>query len=142
MLKSAVGTFIFFLFTAGTIWAGTLATYSECQHGCQTGNQACFGYCSSLFDPCFNHCVEQAREFIPNCIASDRKFSNDETRYTHCRNLMYSEDARCKNYCYTIKKEVDYPGWMPEQECPYDCQKWNPASRTCVGAPMNGCGGW
>jgi len=120
-------------------FAGAFVTYSECQDGCPIGDQGCYSYCSSLFDPCFNRCAEEAREFIPNCIASDRQFPNDKTRYTHCRDLLYIVNAQCKNNCRTIKKEVNYPNWMPEQECPYDCQKWNPASRTCVGAKMNGC---
>ena len=119
--------------------AGTMATHSECLDGCPIGDQSCYNYCSSLFDPCFDACAEQAREFIPNCIASDRQFSNDKTRYTHCRDLLYIINAQCKNNCRSIKKEVDYPNWMGEQACPYDCQKWNPASRTCVGAKMNGC---
>jgi hypothetical protein len=24
-------------------------------------------------------------------------------------------------------------------KCKFDCQAWNPASNSCVGAPMNGC---
>lgn len=27
----------------------------------------------------------------------------------------------------------------PDKRCPYTCQAWNPASNSCVGAPMNGC---
>ncbi len=122
--------------------AGTWVTYSECQDGCPIGDQDCYSYCSSLFDPCFDKCAEEARVFIPDCIASDRQFPNDGTRYVHCRDLLYIVNAQCKDNCRSIKKLVNYPTWMAEQECPYDCQKWNPASRTCVGAKMNGCGGW
>ena len=27
----------------------------------------------------------------------------------------------------------------PDPRCQFDCQAWNPASNSCVGAPMNGC---
>lgn len=27
----------------------------------------------------------------------------------------------------------------PDARCKFDCQAWNPASNSCVGAPMNGC---
>jgi len=26
-----------------------------------------------------------------------------------------------------------------DEKCHYDCESWNPASQSCVGAPMNGC---
>lgn len=133
---------VFILVIPALAAAGTMATYSECQDGCPIGDQGCYSYCSSLFDPCFNACADQARNFIPDCIASDRQFDNSQTRYSHCRDLLYIVNAQCKNNCRTIKKEVDYPNWMAEQKCPYDCQKWNPASRSCVGAKMNGCGNW
>jgi hypothetical protein len=31
---------------------------------------------------------------------------------------------------------------LPKKDprCQFDCQAWNPASNSCVGAPMNGCG--
>jgi hypothetical protein len=31
---------------------------------------------------------------------------------------------------------------LPKKDprCQFDCQSWNPASNSCVGAPMNGCG--
>ncbi len=142
MSRSIIIGVFFLLYAVVPSHAGTMATYGECQDGCPIGDQGCYNYCSSLFDPCFNKCAEEAREFIPNCIASDRQFPNNATRYTHCRDLLYIVNAQCKNNCRSIKKEVDYPNWMSEQECPYDCQRWNPASRTCVGAKMNGCGGW
>jgi hypothetical protein len=119
--------------------AGTMATYLECQDGCPIGNQDCYAYCSSLFDPCLDECTRLKQEFIPSCVASDREFPNDATRYTYCRDLMYTVFDQCNSNCNSIKKEVDYPNWMGEQECPYDCQRWNPTSRTCVGAAMNGC---
>ena len=28
----------------------------------------------------------------------------------------------------------------PTPTCPFNCQVWNPASKSCVGAPMNSCG--
>ena len=31
------------------------------------------------------------------------------------------------------------PQPQPTPACPYDCQSWNPASRTCIGPHMNGC---
>ena len=100
MLRSAVAVIVFILFTtAGTVWAGTMATYSECQDGCPIGDQGCYAHCSALFDPCFNRCAAEAREFIPNCIASDRQFPNNATRYTHCRDLLYIVNAQCKNNC-------------------------------------------
>jgi len=135
MLKKAVLGICLILAMSHPALAGTWATYSECQDGCPIGDQSCYSYCSSLFDPCFNRCAEEARNFIPNCM-------KDGSTYTECRDLLYITNEACKNACRTVKKLVDYPNWMAAQECPYDCQRWNPVSRTCVGAKMNGCGDW
>ncbi len=35
-----------------------------------------------------------------------------------------------------IVKQTAIP---PDPRCPYNCQAWNPASNSCVGAPMNAC---
>lgn len=116
-------------------FSGTMATETECINGCPTGSSHCVDYCLDLFEPCFDNCAEENRRFISKCARQGKS-------YEECYRQKPIENKRCKNNCHnTIKKDVDFPNWMGEQECPYDCQTWNPAGRLCVGAKRNGCGG-
>ncbi|HLJ73307.1 MAG TPA: hypothetical protein VKU62_01885 [Thermoanaerobaculia bacterium] len=46
--------------------------------------------------------------------------------------------------CYRMTAYKVEPAGKPDKpadkpKCPYSCQSWNPASKSCVGAPSNAC---
>jgi len=113
--------------------APALATYGtpvDCMSGCRPGNNSCTQCCSHVGESCYSACRQEGYKCVRNCLSWDQE----------CRNGCFSQMKNCNNNCSNTKYSFDCPDWVdPNQPCPYDCQMWNPASRSCVGPSMNGC---
>jgi len=106
---------------------------SDCMNGCLPGVNACSDCCMATFDPYFNECFGAYRDCMDEC-------SGQYYNYNKCADDCNAEREACNDTVwYSVQVEFDCPDFMPEQTCPYDCQAWNSASRSCVGAPFNGC---
>ncbi len=107
--------------------------YMDCINGCRPGVNECSNCCDSNFDPCFTGCFNGYTTCSDNCDPYDYN-------YLDCVEACRLARDGCYNNCnYVVEQEFDCPDFMPPQTCPYNCQMWNPASRSCAGAPMNGC---
>ena len=64
-----------------------------------------------------------------NCVRAEEKVCKEST-------------AACKRNCRGRDAIIDADCVPPAQpKCPYDCQRWNSRSGTCIGPARNGCGG-
>ncbi|MCP4716146.1 MAG: carboxypeptidase regulatory-like domain-containing protein [Deltaproteobacteria bacterium] len=107
--------------------------YMDCSNGCLPGVNACSNCCNTSFDPCFDACFDAYYTCTVNCDPYDYSYPN-------CKNACDQTRQDCYNNCnYGLKQEFDCPDFMPPKTCPYNCQAWNSAGRSCVGAPMNAC---
>lgn len=126
-------TILFSLSVLLFVTAPALAAYgtqSDCFMGCRPGNNSCTQCCSPIGQSCYSACSQQYRDCLGKCTWNDQ----------NCKNDCSSRHETCRTKCSNIKYSFDCPDWVdPNHPCPYDCQVWNPASRSCVGAPMNGC---
>ena len=104
------------------------STFGKVQGPCETSCQNALGSCNRQCTDQFEECSAQRRT---DCLSS----------YNQCRKQCSNGFNSCDNNCGGIETNFNCPNWVDpdKQKCPYDCQVWNPASRSCVGAPMNGC---
>ncbi len=110
-------------------------SYNDCTNGCLPGNNSCNTCCDNTFDPCFDTCYDSYTDCHEGC----RNETNPD-KHEKCMNDCDAAYTACRNNCfYDEQKEFDCPDFVPPQECPYNCQVWNPAGRSCVGAAMNAC---
>lgn len=120
-------------------------TLSQCLTNCPPGNNSCTQCCFAELDaaakPCNDACtVAQSSCFdaaIQSCQNSPHKDACVRIAILPCLQAQYACQRACEE---TTQIAGGCPGEVPPQKCPYDCQSWNSASKTCVGAPVNGCG--
>lgn len=132
-MKFIKAAHLLLLFSLVLAWAAPAlaasGTLSDCLLGCPPGNSACAQCCTNAFPGCSSECMEQFRSCWRSCGA-------DESCFDNCLRSLDS----CQQGCRGQVASFSCPGWAdPNQKCPYDCQRWNPATQKCVGAPMNGC---
>lgn len=136
MKVCSVRSLVFFLLFSAAPVLGATINHNDCTNGCRPGVNSCNNCCDSHFKPCFDSCRKDRNTCSDKCN-SYSKYSND---FSECLNACQTKYTACENNCeYKVIKSVSCPDWVPEGKCPYNCQIWNPASRSCVGAPMNGC---
>jgi hypothetical protein len=140
-------------------------TYDQCDMDCLPGVNACSSCCYTRYTDVVKSdtCTKKAREASlkceddrpkenSNCYAAYNKCvaKNDKynsvvkcitTRDQCFDNVKKTFDEKCPNVikCPEVLFDISCPGSVPEQECPYTCQSWNPASKSCVGPTLNGC---
>lgn len=133
------------LFFAGLLLALTLPaiaaeSLSQCLVNCPPGVNNCSNCCLSQFNaavaPCENACTSTQTSCLNT--AAQKCGGTTNNCYFQAANACYSNWMSCRQAC-NPPIAGGCPGEVPPQPCPYDCQMWNPASKTCVGAAMNGC---
>ncbi|MCP4626802.1 MAG: carboxypeptidase regulatory-like domain-containing protein [bacterium] len=115
-------------------------SYTDCSNGCLPGNNACNMCCYEIFNPFCDLCYKTGEICQDNCDLIDIKGTGDYAKYKDCLNACDQTFIGCINNCdYGVKVEFECPDFLPVQTCPYNCQAWDSANRTCVGAPSNSC---
>jgi len=126
-------------------------TETTCLMGCRPGVNACSNCCMDTFNkaqaPCRHQCRDEYNACGNNCSAAFEKCRKEKSVYAcsqergKCSQGCWNNWIGCDhNRCAAVQADFHCPDWVnPNQKCPYDCQVWNSASRSCVGAPMNGC---
>ena len=118
---------------------------NQCNMNCPPGNNPCVQCCMAQFDAASQPCMNSCRDNAFPCFQQALNNCNNDT-YSECYRQAsapciqaeYSCQQQCEN---TVQIAGGCPDEVPPQTCPFDCQSWNSASRSCVGAPMNGCSG-
>lgn len=106
-------------------------TAGDCSMGCAPGDNSCMDCCSKLFPVCKRPCMDAYNACQTNCGLGPQM---------SCRKNCEARLEACNQGCTNLRKDITCSGWVdPHTKCPYDCQMWNPASRTCIGPHMNGC---
>jgi len=80
-------------------------------------------------------CVQKGDKLMCRCPDMYGKVHKSWIDRSKCKALIHVVNGtlRCGSQPNTTTT-------VPVHKCPYDCQAWNPASGSCVGAPRNGCG--
>lgn len=123
---------------------GGYGTSGDCIMGCGTANNACFNCCEKTFGSCDSGCSQTYQSCMSNCqyapdLNNPASVDVATQQYKQCKGTCSNNMQSCDSDCNNVKKNFNCPGYMPPQKCSYDCQAWNPASRSCVGPAMNGC---
>ncbi len=139
LLPLLVFTFLF----AGALAGGE--TFEDCVMYCQGGDNPCTRCCAmqhaDALQPCHRGCADQQFD----CFATAReqcRRSGEPVPACMRRVAAPCERAlqACQNVCImNVQIAGGCPGEMRPQPCPYNCQVWNPAIRSCVGTAANLC---
>jgi hypothetical protein len=123
-------------------------TTSQCMMNCPPGNNSCTQCCSAQFDASNGACYGACAGNQQGCIAAAKlvcdkqptQWERDNCNRSEASKCMYTA-WQCRSDCYgTVQIPGNCPGEVPPQKCPFNCQVWNPASKSCVGANLNVCG--
>ena len=119
--------------------------YSQCLDNCRPGVNECSNCCFAQQDvaaqPCRNACDVTQSKCIDTGTAKCKKDNPNHPEY--CINY---EARKCERTGWTCRRDCSVkdwdiagacPGEIPPQKCPFNCQSWNSASKSCIGAPMN-----
>lgn len=88
------------------------------------------------------------RPHFRKCRAAAAKKCNDlHDPYFEEQCLDRETDAcgkpawNCSVACYELDPLIpgNCQGEVRAQKCPFNCQRWNPVSKSCDGTPSNGC---
>ena len=110
----------------GACWSGCWETYSSCIQTCQQNNSAASCFAQYLRDRDWQKldtCTQEADLAYQQCVKP-------------CQKALDTCDDSCEQIQITGS---DCPGAQEPATCPYTCQSYNPASRSCVGAALNAC---
>jgi len=128
--------------------SATAETLSQCIVNCPPGNNSCTQCCSSQFEnggggACTTACATADSQCM-TAVANRCNSIGDPNKRQQCYNsgsqACFAAFNSCWNACGNTQIPGGCPGEVQPQKCPYNCQVWNSASRTCVGAAMNVCG--
>ncbi|QJB55119.1 hypothetical protein [Pseudodesulfovibrio sp. zrk46] len=111
--------------------AGTL---TDCVIGCKPSDEACINCCKEAFGvtETVNCCGDYG-----SCTARCENF--DGVKAVACYGQCQRALKRCHDVYTDAVMEFSCPNWVKPQNCPHDCQVWNPESQKCVGAPKDVC---
>jgi hypothetical protein len=123
-------------------------TLTQCTINCPPGNNSCTQCCSSQWEnagggACSTACStadSQCMVAVSNKCAKISDPNQQQQCYNSGSAACYNTFNSCWNGCGNTQIPGGCPGEVQPQKCPYNCQSWNPASQSCVGAPMNACG--
>ncbi len=127
----------------GTVYTGS---YTDCSNGCLPGDNPCKTCCHDTFGPevklCTDNCGDEHDVCDDECDDKCYPPSLEQREcWDDCTAGCEEECGTCIMMCtYDIHMEFDCPDFMPPQECPYNCQTWNPAKRSCEGPANDECG--
>ena len=123
-----------------TLPATAAESLSQCLTNCPSGVNNCSNCCLNQFNAAVAPCDNACTTVQTSCLnaAAQKCGGNSNACYFQAADACYSNWIRCRQAC-NPPIAGGCPGEVPPQNCPYDCQMWNPASKTCVGAAMNGC---
>jgi len=124
-----------FLLSATPAMAET-GTVGDCLVGCMTGSNECSSCCDNTFKEADKSCTDSCRNAFIRCLGG---CENNPNGSSACTDQCQTDFQTCTDTCSSTTHEFTCPDWIPPQKCPYDCQTWSPATRSCTGAPMNGC---
>jgi hypothetical protein len=124
--------------------------FSQCLENCRPGNNPCTQCCLAQQDkaaqPCRDACSATERKCVEAAPAfCKNKYPNSQQDQRWC---IGSEEAKCQRTGRDCRwncgrQDWDVPGGCPgevlPEKCPFDCQVWNSASKSCIGPRMNGC---
>lgn len=122
---------------------------SQCMSNCPPGNNSCVQCCISQQNTAAQPCQNACDATQSKCMSAAAVKCNalpDPYRERICFQSESNACAQANWMCRWNCGRQDWqipggcPGEVPPQKCQYDCQMWNSASKSCVGAPMNGCG--
>ena len=113
---------------------------SQCLTNCPPGVNNCSNCCLSQFNAAAQPCYGSCDAAQSSCLNAAAKKCGSRTNdcYYQAADACYMNWMNCRRACNPAIAG-GCPGEVPPQTCPYDCQMWNPASKSCVGAAMNGC---
>ena len=133
-------------------------TVEQCLNNCPPGRSSCSQCCMSQFnasaEPCFENCRASQNDCFNAAARSCRGGSANcfEKTALPCLNALY----HCMNVCRNNAQIAGgCPGEKPPRRaavvapanaagvgvtpCHFDCQKYDRATKTCVGPERNGC---
>jgi hypothetical protein len=147
--------------------AAAKETVKQCLSNCRPGVNDCTKCCSDQFQvlagPCRTACVETERACASAAIKAKCQPAKDEcdrraregrdrtadlqrceNTYRTCVSEATAPCHRAYDACYSsaaCNPEIagGCPGEVPPQKCPFTCQTWNSASKTCIGPQTNRC---
>jgi hypothetical protein len=144
--------------------AAATETWRQCLSNCRPGDQECTRCCDRQYDEAAAPCRKPCLATFDTCIKASRPKCDPDR--TECLRRAYEGHDRTKDIaaceatftkcyseatapCWTAMKAClekcnpqiagGCPGEVPPQKCPYKCQKWNSASKTCIGPRTNSC---
>jgi hypothetical protein len=125
--------------------------YSQCLDNCRPGVNDCSKCCMAQQDtaaqPCRDKCDATQNKCVQGAEAKCKAANPGKPDYV-IRGCTKAEQRQCENTGWDCRFNCsrtnwDIPGNCPgevlPQKCPFNCQTWNSASKSCVGAPMNAC---
>lgn len=127
---------------------GATETLTQCLTNCPPGVNGCSNCCMAQYNAIVNPCYDGCRTSMNSCQnAAVTKCSaipdpyKEQLCFAAARQACWDAFMNCNTGCRNMDPQIagGCPGEVTPQACPYTCQTWNPASRSCVGAPMNGC---
>ncbi len=117
---------------------------NQCLLNCPPGNNSCTQCCFAQYDsasqPCANNCAAVAFPCLNAALQQCGGDSSSPCYQIKAVPCLQAENA-CQSQCeVTVQIAGGCPGEVPPQPCQFNCQIWNPASKSCIGPASNGCG--
>jgi hypothetical protein len=147
--------------------AAAKETVTQCLLNCRPGVNDCTKCCSDQFEalarPCRAACTETSRTCVSAAVKAKCQPAKDEcdrraragrdrtvdlqaceNTFRSCASEASEPCRRAYDACYSsapCNPEIagGCPGEVLPQKCPFTCQTWNSASKTCIGPQTNRC---
>ena len=120
------------------------AAQQPCVNKCAQARGKCTDACQATQNQCYRTVAARCNDA---CGSSTRCEENCnfqgqfrcDSDFRRCESSCGMGETSCRIDCRHTSPAIagGCPGEVPAQKCPYNCQSWNSASKSCIGAAMN-----